>query len=293
MSDTSSRFFSNQGITQSTRFIHTPGDFALNNLLYVQEAGVLKSLRPHTSSREGLESILFITIRDGEGFVRVSGNEYTVKSGDCILLNCMNKYEHESSESKPWELSWVHFYGKSATAFYELFIKENNNSNIFTPSETEGYVKMIENLMALCNDKSTMSEIYANETLTEMFTEIISDVTALSSEPSDIDVSQARTYLNDNYASDKAIDEICEKLGAAKEAVEDAFVDSYGISMAEYQKIRRLNVAKEMLRFSIEPESKIALECGIKDYNDFIKLFVDAEGMTPEVYRSKWAQWIK
>ncbi|MBQ4275430.1 MAG: helix-turn-helix domain-containing protein [Lachnospiraceae bacterium] len=293
MSDTSSRFFSNQGITQSTRFIHTPGDFALNNLLYVQEAGVLKSLRPHTSSREGLESILFITIRDGEGFVRVSGNEYTVKSGDCILLNCMNKYEHESSESKPWELSWVHFYGKTAVNLYDLFLKENKDSVIFTPTETEGYVKMIENLMALCNDKSTMSEIYANETLTEMFTEIISDVTALSSEPSDIDVAQARTYLNDNYASDKAIDEICEKLGAAKDVVEDAFVDSYGISMAEYQKIRRLNVAKEMLRFSIEPESKIAEECGIKDYNDFIKLFVDAEGMTPEVYRSKWAQWIK
>lgn len=293
MSDTSSRFFSNQGITQSTRFIHTPGDFALNNLLYVQEAGVLKSLRPHTSSREGLESILFITIRDGEGFVRVSGNEYAVKSGDCILLNCMNKYEHESSENKPWELSWVHFYGKTAGNLYELFLKENKDSVVFTPSETEGYVKMIENLMALCNDKSTMSEIYANETLTEMFTEIISDVTALSSEPTDIDVSQARTYLNDNYASDKAIDEICEKLGAAKEAVEDAFIDSYGISMAEYQKIRRLNVAKEMLRFSIEPEGKIAEECGIKDYNDFIKLFVDAEGMTPEVYRSKWAQWIK
>ena len=123
MSDTSSRFFSNQGITQSTRFIHTPGDFALNNLLYVQEAGVLKSLRPHTSSREGLESILFITIRDGEGFVRVSGNEYTVKSGDCILLNCMNKYEHESSESKPWELSWVHFYGKTAVNLYDLFLR--------------------------------------------------------------------------------------------------------------------------------------------------------------------------
>jgi AraC-like DNA-binding protein len=293
MSDTSSRFFSNRGITQSTRFIHTPGDFALNNLLYVQEAGALKSLRPHTSSREGLESILFIIIKDGEGFVRVSGNEYTVKSGDCILLNCMNKYEHESSESKPWELSWVHFYGKTAVNLYDLFLKENKNSNIFTPTETEGYVKMIENLMALCNDKSVMSEIYANETLTEMFTEIISDVTALSSEPSDIDVSMARTYLNDNYASDKAIDEICEKLGVEKEVVENAFTDSYGISMAEYQKIRRLNVAKEMLRFSIEPESKIALECGINDYNDFIKLFVDAEGMTPEVYRSKWAQWIK
>ena len=293
MSDTSSRFFSNQGTTQSTRFIHTPGDFALNNLLYVQEAGVLKSLRPHTSSREGLESVLFITIKDGEGFVRVSGQEYTVKSGDCILLNCMEKYEHESSESKPWELSWVHFYGKTAANFYELFLKENKNSNIFTPSETEGYVKMIENLMALCNDKSVMSEIYANETLTEMLTEIISDVTALSSEPSDIDVSSIRTYLNDNYASDEAVSDICSKIGVKDDLAEEAFVNAYGIGMKEYLKIRRLNVAKEMLRFTIEPETKIAEECGIKDYGDFIKMFVDAEGMTPEVYRSKWAQWIK
>ena len=26
---------------------------------------------------------------------------------------------------------------------------------------------------------------------------------------------------------------------------------------------------------------------------EFIKMFVDSEGMTPEIYRSKWAQWIK
>ena len=73
MSDISSKFFSNSGITESTRFIHTPGEFALNNLLYVQEAGVLKSLRPHKSSREGLESILFMIIKSGEVFVRVEG----------------------------------------------------------------------------------------------------------------------------------------------------------------------------------------------------------------------------
>ncbi|MCR4647540.1 MAG: AraC family transcriptional regulator [Lachnospiraceae bacterium] len=293
MSDTSSRFFSNQGITQSTRFIHTPGDFAVNNLLYVQEAGVLKSLRPHKSSREGLESILFMIIKDGDGFVRISGREYSVKSGDCVLINCMDKYEHESSENNPWELSWVHFFGKQAVSFYELFLKENGGQNVFTPVETEGYVKMIENLMALCNDKSVMSEIYANETLTEMFTEIISDVLSLSSKTSDIDVSVARTYLNDNFASDNAIDEVCARIGFEKDKIDEAFENAYGISMAEYLKIRRLNVAKEMLRFTIEPETKIASECGIKDYSEFIKMFVDAESMTPEVYRSKWAQWIK
>ena len=293
MSDTSSKFFSNSGITESTRFIHTPGEFALNNLLYVQEAGTLKSLRPHKSSREGLESILFMIIKNGEGFVRVEGREYAVKSGDCILINCGRRYEHESSENNPWELSWVHFYGKTASEFFELFLKENQNANVFTPSETEGYVKMIENLMALCNEKSVMSEVYANETLTEMLTEIISDVISLSNKTSDIDVSLVRTLINDNYASYSVIDDICGKIGATKDAIDEAFVGSYGIGLDDYLRFRRLNVAKEMLRFTIENEKDIAKECGFDDYDAFNKLFEDTESMTPETYRSKWAQWVK
>ena len=51
MSDISTKLFSNQGITVSTRYIHTPGEFASANLLYVQEVGTLKSLRPHKSTR--------------------------------------------------------------------------------------------------------------------------------------------------------------------------------------------------------------------------------------------------
>ncbi len=293
MSDTSSKFFSNHGITESTRYIHTPGEFALASLLYVQEAGTLKSLRPHKSTREGLESILFMVIRSGEGFVRVKGKECAVKSGDCILLNCLEHYEHESSETNPWELSWVHFFGKNAVKFFDLFFKENENSNVFTPSETEGYVKMIENLMALCNEKSVMSEIYANETLTEMLTEIISDVSALDKESSDIDISMVRTYINDNYSASSVINDVYEKVGADSALIEKAFEDSYGITLVDYLRFRRLNVAKEMLRFTIESETDIARECGFEDYNDFIKLFADAEGMTPEVYRSKWAQWVK
>lgn len=293
MSDISSKFFSNSGITESTRFIHTPGEFALNNLLYVQEAGVLKSLRPHKSSREGLESILFMIIKSGEGFVRVEGREYPVKSGDCVLINCNKKYEHESSENNPWELSWVHFYGKSAVNFHALFLKENQNASVFTPSETEGYVKMIENLMALCNEKSVMSEVYANETLTEMLTEIISDVICLSSKTSDIDVSLVRTLINDNYAVSSVLNDVCNKIGASKDKIEEAFCDSYGIGLEDYLKFRRLNVAKEMLRFTIENEKDIARECGFEDYNLFNNIFENVENMTPETYRSKWAQWIK
>ena len=293
MSDISTKLFSNQGITSSTRFIHTPGDFASSNLLYVQEVGTLKSLRPHKSSREGLESVLFMVIKSGEGAVRVSGREYALKEGDCVLINCMNKYEHESSENNPWELSWVHFFGKTAVNFYDLFLKENDGANVFTPAETESYVKMIENLMALCNDKNVMSEIYANETLTELLTEVISDVIKTNETASDIDVNAVRTFINDNYALRTVKEDIAEQFGKDIESLNSAFEEAYGICIDEYLKVRRFNVAKEMLRFTIESEKQIADECGVDEYNDFIKMFVDSEGMTPEIYRSKWAQWIK
>lgn len=293
MSDISTKLFSNQGITSSTRFIHTPGEFASSNLLYVQEVGTLRSLRPHKSSREGLESVLFMVIKSGEGAVRVSGREYALKEGDCVLINCMNKYEHESSENNPWELSWVHFFGKTAVNFYDLFLKENDGANVFTPSETESYVKMIENLMALCNDKNVMSEIYANETLTEMLTEVISDVIKSNETASDIDLNAVRTFINDNYALKTVKDDIAAQFGKDIDSLNAAFEEAYGIGIDEYLKVRRFNVAKEMLRFTIESEKQIAAECGFEEYNDFIKMFVDSEGMTPEIYRSKWAQWIK
>ncbi len=293
MSDISTKLFSNQGITSSTRYIHTPGEFASENLLYVQEVGTLRSLRPHKSSREGLESILFMVIKSGEGFVRIEGREYGLKEGDCVLINCMKKYEHESSENNPWELSWVHFYGKTSVNLYDLFVKENSGLNVFTPDETESYVKMIENLMALCNEKSVMSEVYANETLTELLTEVIADVTKPLDNIDNIDVSAVRSFINDNYANKTFNSDLSNKFEKDIDSINKAFEEAYGIGIEEYLKIRRFNVAKEMLRFTIEPETQIAVECGFDDYNDFIKMFVDGEAMTPEVYRSKWAQWIK
>ena len=47
--------FSTTGITDSDRILHTPGEFARKNLLYVQEVGKLKSLQPHKSQRERID----------------------------------------------------------------------------------------------------------------------------------------------------------------------------------------------------------------------------------------------
>ena len=116
--------FSNTGtnkITQSNRILNTPGDFAKSNLLYIQEAGFLKSLRSHVSKREKLDSYLFLMVLSGQGKFTYQQEVYELNPKDCLLIDCNHSYSHESSEENPWELMWIHFSGNSVKPFLSYY----------------------------------------------------------------------------------------------------------------------------------------------------------------------------
>ena len=75
--------FSIEGITESERMLHTPGEFAKKNLLYVQEVGTLKSLQSHKSQRERLDSFLFVGVLDGMGTITTGGKAYYGRGYGC------------------------------------------------------------------------------------------------------------------------------------------------------------------------------------------------------------------
>lgn len=70
------------------------------------------------------------------------------------------------------------------------------------------------------------------------------------------------------------------------------FAQHYGISIDEYVDNRRLNAAKELLRFSVKPVAQVAAASGIGDVAAMQQMFREKEGMSAEEYREKWAQWI-
>jgi len=91
-------FFENS-FTSSSRIIHTPSTFARSSLLYLQEVGKLKSLQPHTSSREKLESYLFFIVTDGKGKLIYRGQTYELGVGDCVFIDCREGYSQGTSDS--------------------------------------------------------------------------------------------------------------------------------------------------------------------------------------------------
>lgn len=284
-------FFSDQ-ITQSERYLHTPGRFARENLLYVQEIGKLKSLVPHNCVREKLNSFLFIIVISGSGSLTIENEHYEMQKGDCVLLDCMKHYEHISKEQDGWELMWVHFNGKMARAYYNLYAQLAKDTPVFKAKELNDFISYLYFLMEKQKGKDLNSELHSGERLLTLLNRIIDNVTDNNMQYEEHEImSEVREYLNEYYADDDILSNLSERFRIQE--LENKFHDFYGIDIQRYIWNRRLNSAKELLRFSVKSMEEVAVESGIKDLKIMKEMFIEEEGMSPEEYRMKWAQWIR
>lgn len=289
----SKQFFSQEGITTSNRVLHTPSSFAKKNLTYVQEAGALKSLKPHWCERENVESYLFMYVKSGDGILRADeGKEYKIEQGDCVWVDCRKSYGHCSSEQNPWELIWVHFNGSEVKAYYDFF-RQISETPVFRALKAGAYVAILETIIGLQSRKDVYGEFESAQALKQLITLIMLEMKTKEQKVSQELFEAVRGYIADNYTNDNLIKEIKEQFETGDMDIQDEFKKRYGIELWDYILNRKFTVAKEMLRFSIKPVEEVVVESGIRNTDLFYQLFKENEGMTPEEYRRKWAQWIK
>lgn len=283
-------------MTKSERYLHTPGSFARQNLLYVQEVGHLKSLQPHRCVREKLDSFLILIVLDGKGTLKIGDRETAVGKGDCAWIDCMGHYEHISDEQDAWKLAWVHFNGKSARAYYELFVKLNQTKSIFHVENTEEWFAIIQDIMVCQREKSVLSELVCGEHLIHLVNKAakcVADFSVLENEEEKLAVTEVREFINEHYAEKNVLELVAGEFGKTMDDLRTAFRNSYGISIEEYISRRRYNAAKELLRFSVKPMEEVAAESGIGDLISMQQMFIQNDAMSAEEYRKKWAGWIR
>lgn len=283
-------------MTESERYLHTPGSFARQNLLYVQEVGHLKSLQPHRCVREKLDSFLILVVLEGKGRLKIGDKKITVSKGDCAWIDCMGHYEHISDEQDAWKLAWVHFNGKSARPFYELFVKLSQTKPIFHVDNIEEWFSIIQDIMACQREKSVLSELECGEQLIHLVNKAIkcvADFSVLENEEEKLATTEVREFINKQYAEKNVLELVANEFGKIWEDVGAAFKNAYGISIEEYISRRRYNAAKELLRFSVKPLEEVAAESGIGDLIFMQQMFIQNDGMSAEEYRKKWAGWIR
>lgn len=276
--------------SQSNRIIATPSSYARKHYLYVQEVGSLQSIEPHISKRENLSSYLFFIVIRGSGQIHYRGTSYPLSVGDCVYIDCTEEYAHESSLEDPWELSWVHFYGREAPFFYESYV-EQEHSFLFHPSDLSLFLDNVQLLYTTQSLKSANVELLCHRYLTDLISLCFLEnnvQTPLTDNSIYEKVEQVRTFIDAHYTERTSLDQLAEQFFISKFHLSREFKRITGSTIGNYILAKRIEQAKRELRFSNESLDTIARNCSFSDSSYFIKAFKKAENLTPNQYRKLW-----
>jgi AraC-like DNA-binding protein len=276
--------------SSSNRIISTPSSYAREHYLYVQETGSLQSIEPHISRRDSLNSLLFFIVMKGSGTLTYKGRQNTIRTGDCIFINCVEEYSHESSLNEPWELSWVHFYGREAEEIYRHYT-EQGGLFLFHPADNSPFLRALSSLFEEQTSKDTFFEQLCHKNLTDIITCCYLESASLQEEKSDSTyekILSVRSYLDEHFAENLNLEILSTQFFISKFHLAREFKKITGVTVGNYLNSRRINEAKRLLRFTKEPIGSIAVSCGVPDVNYFTKVFTKYESMTPSAYRKKW-----
>lgn len=294
-------------VTNTRRVINTPAPFTRANFFYIQEAGYLKSLKPHLSRRSGLKSYLFLVVLSGSGEVayrdaakRAAGavaakaaegsrlTAVSAKAGDCFFLDCAGEYTHISSEDDPWELMWLHFYGPQADAYYTYF-REQQTWHFRTGHLAE-LTGAIQSVIRCHEEPTDDTDLLTAQQIVNILTLICTEANENESTDSALNdkLKSILHYLDEHYTESISLDQLAEQFYISKYYLSREFKKEYGTTIIQYVLAKKITNAKELLRYSNFSIEEIARLCGIDDASYFNKVFKKMEGCTASEYRKRW-----
>lgn len=283
--------YKNEELVNTTRIINTPSDFAKRSLFYVQETGYLKSLKSHKSERSNLNSYLFMIVLSGRGSFTYREQTHILNQNDCVLINCMEHYTHQSDTDNPWELLWVHFNGAAATEYYQYFT--STFSNIWHAEEPNEYITLIYQLLNVHQKKEASWELMSSKLITDLLT--YSMIKKNPEQYPDHDaiigkLYKLKDYLEQNYNRRIQLTELADSFYVSKYHLCREFKKLFGTTIIDYVTMKRITHSKELLRFTKMSIEDIAADSGYPDASYFNKVFQKVEGMTGSEFRRKWVK---
>ena len=280
--------FPDSYVESSRRIIQTPGAFARSGLYYVQETGYLKLKESHLARRKNLESYLVVLVLSGSGTLMYRDTPYPLKRGSCFFINCMEPYYHQSSNSDPWELIWVHFNGSGSGEYYQYF--SDKSAPAFLPQSFPELLEAMEQLLEVNQRSGLSAEISSSRLIVDILSLLLLDITERQTRehPGHQKMEQVRQYLDEHYTEKFSLDTLSEQFFISKFHLSREFRSLYGITLNHYVITRRITNAKKLLRFSDHTLEEIAASCGFYDASYLNRQFKKSEGISASDFRKKW-----
>lgn len=269
------------------RILGTPSVVAKKTFFYLQETGHLKAAAFRNTSRQNLQSFLFIIVLEGHGTLHYENAVLDVPKGHCFFIDCRQPHSYQSDPENPWEILWVHFDGCTTEDYFNLFRAQT--APVFCPASTVKFVSILQELLRVNNTKSPEAEILTSNLLVELLTQLLL-VNSLEAEDDALHVKlkAVRAYLDENFCEDISLDALAERFFISKYYLTREFGKTYGETIFQHLIALRINYAKRLLRFTDQSVDEISRLCGFHDQSYFTKQFKKSESMTCLAFRKRW-----
>lgn len=284
--------FSNAPQTvHSSRVLYTASFFARSALLYLQEIGRLKALQPHVSKRTGLSSYLCIIVEEGSGKLCYGNQEYEMKCGDVVFIDCLKPYSHESSQDDLWTLRWCHFNGIGMADIYKKYC-ERGGQPVFQTQKADMYRKLLEEIHETADGQDYVRDMKINAALSQMLILLMEDAwnpqKSVVVSNKRMNLHSIKQYLDEHYTEKITLDQLSAQFFINKQYLTKIFHETYGMTIVNYLNNKRITQAKHMLRFTDMSMEEIANKVGMTDANYFSRTFKKIEGVRPSEFRKMW-----
>lgn len=262
--------------------------YSFHKFFYVQEAGHFKTHAPYFTERANLKSYLLIFTLSGKGLLKTQGKEYILSPHSIAYIDCMTHHYYECLKNNTWEFLWIHFYGPSATGYYNEFFK--NGFHIVPASNPLNVENTLRLILTRAVKKDLHSEILISKLITDILTQILIENSTAQLElgPMPTLIQKAVKEIEKHFQEEWTLDHLADSLFVSKYYLSREFKRYMGTSPNKYLIVTRLNHAKELLKYSDLPIEDICLKSGFHYTSYFITQFKKHENCTPLQYRKEW-----
>lgn len=265
----------------------TPDRQTRESLCYIEEIGHFYAERDYYTCRENLDSFLVVLTVAGAGQLTMLGRTWRLAPGDLFFIDCSERHDYRTA-GESWELEWVHFQGGASRAFYSRVLRDAGQPVLHSPPETRD---LLETLLGLARGTGRSTDLMISLTLTQLLT-----VLALCADTGEND-SPARLeyiggvlrYIGQHLTEKLTLDRLAARFSRNRYVLLRDFSRATGTTPGEYIITQRINMAKDLLRYSDQSVRQISWQVGVENESHFIRLFSARVGCTPGAFRAQWA----
>ena len=265
-------------------YFKAPDSFDETNLLISDGMGAICS-DTFSLDRKHLYNNIIMIVSEGELFVKQAGKILRISSGEGVLLELT--YPHSYYVSKPGtRFVWFHFRGSAVDSYLQNLRESDWLPLVFCGLNLENKV---EEMFDLTVEKPNGFELLLSCKIYDIFLTAITPtylaVKQASFGRSEAFTHQINEYIDENIARQLTLDELAAFCNRSKFHFCHVFKEQFHVSPMQYVINRKIEYAKNALRFSNDAVATVASKVGIEDQGYFCKLFHRIVGVTPTEYR--------